>query len=223
MSRFDLLYSMKSEFERVVRPGDLIAAVFADHPDLESFQVDVTSEYDDNNYSDYSRTTKVNGWHIDYEGNYEDDEDDSESPKASERAVVACMEIANQIKEEWGYGDHVFDRADFSSPRDPKDILASPDLSCILSLAKGEKVPTNVLVECASQWVLRHAELHGRFSPEDEFLLFAREGMMWSAKEYAEQHGPLSEKTLNYYILTLKADDHEYEHLQEYLEWVKAA
>lgn len=223
MSRFDLLYSMKSEFERTIRSGDLIAALFADHPDLDSFQVDVTNEYDDNNYSDYSRTTKVNGWYIDYEGNYEDEEDDPETPKASAAAIEACMEIADQIKEEWGYGDHLFERSGFSSPRDPKEILSSPNLSCIISLAKGEKVPTDVLLECDARWVLRHAEMHGRFSPEDEFLLFAREGMMWQAKEYAKQVGPLSDKTLNYYVLSLKADDHEYEALQEYLEWAKAA
>jgi len=223
MSHFDLLYSMKSEFERTVRSGDLIAAIFADHPELESFRVDVTSEYDDNNYSDYSRTTKVNDWHIDYEGNYENEEDDPEAPKASVRAVVACMEVAHQIKAEWGYGDHTFERSEFPSPRDPKEILAAPGLSCIVSLAKGEKVPTNVLMECESQWVLRHAELHGRFPPEDEFALFAREGWMWISKEYAKKFGPLSDKTLNYYILSLTSDCDEYKALQEYLHWVKAA
>lgn len=223
MSRFDLLYSMKSEFERVVRSGDLIAAIFADHPDLQSFKVDVINEYDDNNYSDYARTTNVNGWYIDYDGEYDEDEEGSEAPKASAAAIEACMGVADQIKDEWGYGDHLFKRSEFSSPRDPKEILASPNLSCILSLSKGEKVPTDVLLECDARWVLSHAELHGRFSPEDEFLLFAREGMMWHAKEYAKQVGPLFEKTLNYYVLSLKKDDHEYEHLQEYLEWAKAA
>ena len=223
MSRFDLLYSIKSEFERTIKAGDLIAAVFADHPDLQSFEVDVTSEYDDNNYSDYARTTRVNGWYIDYEGECEDEEDDSDTPKASAAAIEACMEVAHQIREEWGYGDHTFERSGFSSCRDPKEILNSPDLSCILSLAKGDKVPTDVLLECDARWVLRHAELHGRFSPEDEFRLFAREGMMWQAKEYAKKHGPLSDKTLNYYVLSLTSENHEYEALQEYLEWTKAA
>lgn len=223
MSRFDLLYSMKSEFEHVVRSGDLIAAIFADHPDLESFKVDVTNEYDDNNYSDYARTTNVNGWHIDYDGEYDDDEEDSETPKASAAAIEACLGVADQIKDEWGYGDHLFKRSEFSSSRDLKEILSSPNLSCVLSLSKGEKVPTDVLLECDAKWVLHHAELHGRFSPEDEFLLFTREGMMWEAKQYAKIHGPLSEKTLNYYLLSLDKDDHEYTALQDYLEWVKVA
>lgn len=223
MSRFDLLYSMKSEFERTVRASDLIAAVFADHPDLDSFQVDVTNEYDDNNYSDYARTTKVNGWHIDYDGEYDDDEEGSEAPKASDAAIEACLGVADQIKEEWCHGDHLFKRSEFSSSRDLKEFLSSPNLSCILSLSKGEKVPTDVLLECDAKWVLRHAELHGSYTEEDEFRLFAREGMMWLAKEYAKQVGPLSDKTLNYYVLTLKAEDSEYEHLQEYLEWARAA
>lgn len=223
MSRFDLLYSLKTEFERAVRSGDLIAAVFADHPDLESFQVDVTNEYDDNNYSDYARTTKVNGWYIDYEGEYEDEEEDPKTPKASAAAIEACMGVADQIKEEWGYGDHTFERSEFVQVRDLKEILDNPGLSCIISLAKGEKVPTDVLLECDSRWVLKHAELHGRYTEEDEFLLFAREGMMWQAKEYAKQVGPLSDKTLNYYVLSLTSEDHEYDALQEYLEWAKAA
>ena len=41
------------------------------------------------------------------------------------------------------------------------------------------------------------------------------------AREYAERHGPLSDKTLNYFILSLKSEDNDYEELQKYLEWLK--
>lgn len=227
MSRFDLLYAFRNELERTVKVGDLISALFDDHPDLETFQVDVTNEYDDNNYSDYCRLATVNGYSVDYDGEYEEEEDEEDeapsTPKASEKAVSDAMGITEYIKEEWGYGDHTFNRADFAGGRTTKEIVNSPNLSCLMGIMAGAKVSVEALSRCDDRFVLIYAENNGRFSPEDEFSIFAREGMMWAAKEYAQKHGPLSEKTLNYWVLSLKSEDHEYEHLQEYLDWAKAA
>lgn len=225
MSRFDLLYDMKNEFERTVGPRDLISALFHDHPELENFDVSVTSEYDDNNYSDYCRVTKVNGWYVDYDGEFEeefDDQDPHEFPKPSKKAIENCMGVAEYVKSDWGYGDHTFFRKMFSKCRDMKEIVENPNLACIMAIAKGGEVPLNTLLEADQRWIVKYADVHGRYSDEDEFALFAREDMICSARNYAFAHGPLTEKTLNYFLLSLNAEEHDYRILQEYMEWLKA-
>ena len=64
MSRFDLLYDIKRTLSNAVDLDDMVAALFADYPDLIRFQFEVTNEYDDNNYSDYTRLKTVNGWSV---------------------------------------------------------------------------------------------------------------------------------------------------------------
>jgi hypothetical protein len=222
MSRFDLLYDAKNALERAVDLDDLVAALFADHPDLQSFMVEVTNEYDDNNYSDYSRVTKINGYSVDYEGEYEDEFTEPECPeseKASAAAINDVMSITDEVQEKHGHGDHEFNRGDYQSH--VTKVLDSSDMICAVSILKGDKVPVSILRDACSRWVLHHAEAHGRYSPEDEFDLFAREDMIDVAREYAERHGPLSDKTLNYFILSLKSEDPEYEQLQKYLGWLK--
>jgi hypothetical protein len=226
MSRFDLLHDADNALSRVVDADDLVAALFQDHPDLISFEVSVTSEYDDNNYSDYSRVVKVNGWRIDYDGEYEEyeeDEEDEESdlPKASREAIEQVMNVPEYVREKWGHGDHDFHRDVFGKSHATKPISERADALCAIALLSGERVSVDTLVEAGGRWALHHAALHGRYSPEDEFRLFAQEDMMGVAMNYARVHGPLSDKTLNYFILSLKSDDYGYEQLQEYLEWLK--
>ena len=45
--------------------------------------------------------------------------------------------------------------------------------------------------------------------------------MMWIAEDYAEEFGPIEEKTLNYFILSITSGDDEYSQLREYLDWLK--
>ena len=222
MSRFDLLHDAKNALDRAVDMEDLVASLFKDHPDLISFEVSVTNEYDDNNYSDYSRVTTVNGHSIDYEGEHEeeyDEEDASDLPKASQEAIERVMLLPEYVQEKWGHGEHTFDRAKYENVRGK--MTDHSDALCAIALLEGDKVPVDTLLKSMERWVLHHADIHGRYRDEDEYLLFAREDMMGMALVYAERHGPLSDKTLNYFILSLKSEDHGYEHLQEYLEWLK--
>jgi hypothetical protein len=221
MSRFDLLYDAKHALERAVSLDDLVAALFQDHPDLLSFRVDVTNEYDDNNYSDYSRVTKVNDWSVDYDGEYDDfaEEDEVQTPKASQEAINQVMNISDFVKDKYGCGDYDFSRGEYED-RDTR-VAGSADALCAMAVLKGETVSTSILLDARECWVVHYADLHGRYSPEDEFELFAREDMMGAALDYAKKHGPLSEKTLNYFVLTLNSEDHYYEQLQEYIEWLK--
>jgi len=222
MSRFDLLYDTKHALNRAVDLDDLVAALFADHPDLQSFSVEVTNEYDDNNYSDYSRVTRVNGYSVDYDGEYEDElaePDESEHPKASAAAINNIMSITGYVQEKHSYGEHNFERSVYGG-RGRKSV-GQPDAICALALLNGDRVSVDVLIEAGDRWALHHADAHGRYDEADEFALFAREDAMGLALEYAKKFGPLSDKTLNYFVLSLGADDYGYEHLQEYLEWAK--
>jgi hypothetical protein len=221
MSRFDLLYDAKRALERAVDLDDLVAALFQDHPDLHSFRIEVTNEYDDNNYSDYSRLMNVNGWRVDCYGEYEDEEDQEESdlPKASPESVNKVMSITDHVKDKHGYGEHEFGRGEYEN-LDTRAI-GSADALCAISVLKGEKIPFSLIREAGERWLLHYADAHGRYSPEDEFELFARENMMGLALDYAKKHGPLSEKTLNYFVLSLNSEDYYYEQLQEYIEWLK--
>lgn len=224
MSRFDLLHDADNALSRVVDADDMVAALFHDHPDLISFEVAVTSEYDDNNYSDYSRVVTVNGYSVDYEGEYEDEftePEESEHPKASREAIEQVMNIPEYVRDKWGHGDHDFHRDTFGKSYGTKPISERADALCAIALLSGEKVSVDTLVEAGGRWALNHAFVHGRYSPEDEFRLFAQENMMGVAMNYARVHGPLSDKTLNYFILSLKSEDYGYEQLQEYLEWLK--
>lgn len=225
MSRFELMYEIKSALENTIGLDELMVALFADHPDLTTVEYSVTNEYDDNNYSDYSRLAKVNGWQVDYDGEYEEDEDEDEpaAPKASRESIDAAMRLSDSVQGRFGYGDHAFDRADFPLNKEQKKIKGGASFDCAVALMQHKKVSMKKLFEAEGLWWLRHAEMHGKYSPEDEFTLFAREGWMGHAFMYAQKFGPLSEKTLNFFILSAKADAENDDHrnLQEYLEWAK--
>lgn len=227
MSRFALLYDIKYALSHGIELDSLLAALFADHPDLKTVEYSVTSEYDDNNYSDYSRLQKVNGWQVDYDGNYDEDYEDEEDnennpPKASEAAVSAAMLISEFVQERFGFGDHTFSRDEFADKSDPSPG-DNPQLECAIALLHSKKVPLKTLIEAGGRWVVRHAQVHGKYGPEDEFKLFAKEGMMYLALEYAKECGPLSEKTLNWFVLSSNKENPDHDHLQEYLKWMKAA
>lgn len=223
MSRFDLAYSIKQSLERAVEIDDLLAALFADHTDLQTIEFEVTNEYDDNNYSDYTRLQRVNGWQVDYDGNYEEEEDEddmaSDLPKASQEACWGAMNLCDFVKEKYGYGDIKFKREDYDFSLSEKKMKSSADLDCALAFLKGDKPTVDSVIAADGGWWRHYAEIHGKFNPEDEFRLFAREGWMGPALTYAKDHGPLSEKTLNYFILTINSEHDDYESLQEYLEW----
>lgn len=225
MSRFGLLYDVKNALRRAVDFDDLLVAIFSDHPDLQTLRYEVTNEYDDSNYSDYVRLSAVNGWAVDYDGEYDKDqfadadEDESEQPKASQDAVNESMKLCDFVKDKYGYGSWEFSRDDYRSESDR--VSGAANMECAFAALSGKKLPASVILEADNIWIGHYSDVHGRYSPEDEFTLLAREDMMGMALEYAQKHGPLSENTLNYFVLSLKSDDHGYDKLQEYLEWLK--
>ena len=223
MSRFDLLYDIKRTLSNAVDLDDMVAALFADYPDLIRFQFEVTNEYDDNNYSDYTRLKTVNGWSVDYDGEYEDEDEGetSDIPKASNKTVHQVTGVEEYVKEKHGLGDHEFHRDDYTTADSEKRLRNDPNLQIATACINGTKVPIETLLKADEKWVLHYARVHGRYSPEDEFTLIGRKKMMWIAEDYAEEFGPIEEKTLNYFILSITSGDDEYSQLREYLDWLK--
>lgn len=227
MSRFDLLYEIKHALSRAIDLDDLMAALFADHPELNKVEYSVTNEYDDNNYSDYCRLYKANGWNVDYDGEieHEDDQDEEldESTKPSAGAVSDAMTLSEYVQDKHGYGEHTFERSDYKLEGSERRTKNNPSFDCAVALLNGSKLPVERVIEADGRWVVRYAKVHGRYTPEDEFKAFARDGMMGLALEYSKSFGPLSEKTLNWFVLSSHKESSDHHHLQEYLEWVKAA
>lgn len=222
-SRLDLVSDIKRAMDRVVDLDDLLAALFADHPDLQTVEFEVTNEYDDNNYSDYTRLQKVNGWQVDYDGAFDTDYDEEshDLPRPSQEAAWAAMNLCDYVKDKYGYGDTTFSRDDYDYEESRNKMKSGAELEVAVAVMQGRKVPVETIIAADYVWWKHYAEIHGRYSPEDEFALFAREGWMYAALEYAKEFGPLSEKTVNYFVLSSQKDDGDHEHLQEYLEWIK--
>lgn len=221
MSRFDLVYDIKRALERVVDLDDLLAALFADYPDIEDLDFEVTNEYDDNNYSDYTRLQRVNGWQVDYDGNIEDEDEEHDLPKPSQESIHAAMNLSDFVMQKYGHGEHSFSKGDYDWEGSNKKMKSSPELECAMAALKGERVPVETIMAANGTWWFRHAELHGRYSPEDEFKFFAREGWMGAALNYAQHFGPISDKTLNFFVLVCNSEHEDYENLQKYLDWLR--
>ena len=76
MLNYDKQYDIRQVLNRIVTEDDLITALFQDIPELQEFTWSVTNEYDDNNYSTQVDLTSINGHHVDYDAEY--DEEDEE-------------------------------------------------------------------------------------------------------------------------------------------------
>jgi hypothetical protein len=227
MLRFNKLYDIKRTLENVVSNDDLIRAVFEDIPELQEISFGVTNEYDDNNYSDYVRLTAVNGWVIDYEDEYEDgDEQTSDMPKIEDMNKVGTIrDLVEMVGKEFGYNeDHKIDRAYAMRHKNVKKKAEKAEMKYIMSHLMGKRLPENFFVRADPKWALYHALDHGRFKPETEFKIFAREGYMCDALRYAEEilKGPLDEKIENFFILNSQPDSRDYENLKKYLEFKKS-
>jgi hypothetical protein len=228
MLRFDKLFDIRRTLENVVSNDDLIRAVFEDIPELQEISFGVTNEYDDNNYSDYVRLTAVNGWVIDYEDEYEDgDEQTSDMPKIEDMNKVGTIrDLVQMVGKEFGYNeDHKIDRAYAMRHKNvKKKKTEKAEMKYIMSHFMGKRLPENFFVRVNPKWALYHALDHGRFKPETEFKIFAREGYMRDALRYAQEivKGPLDEKIENFFILNSEPDSQDYENLKKYLEFKKS-
>lgn len=225
MLHFNKMYDIRRILENIVSEDDLIRAVFEDAPELQEFTWSVTNEYDDNNYSDYVRLTAVNGWRLDYDDVYEE-EQDSDLPKIEDMNVVGTVrDLVEIVGKEFGYNeDHKIDRAYAMRHKNARKKRSDrAEVKYIISHLMGKKLPENFFVRTDPKWALYHALEHGRFNPETEFKIFARDGHMFDARRYAQEivKGPLDEKIENFFILNSQPDTPDYEDLKKYLEFKK--
>jgi hypothetical protein len=226
MLHFNKFYDIRRILENVVSGDDLIRAVFEDAPELQEFTWSVTNEYDDNNYSDYVRLTAVNGWRLDYDDAYEE-EQDSDLPKIEDMNIVGTVrDLVEIVGKEFGYDeDHKIDRAYAMRHKNAKKKRSDrAEVKYIMSHLMGKKLSENFFVRADPKWALYHALEHGRFKPETEFKIFARDGHMFDARRYAQEivKGLLDEKIENFFILNSQPDSQDYENLKKYLEFKKS-
>ena len=230
MLHFNKLFDIRRILENVVSNDDLIRAVFEDIPELQEISFAVTNEYDDNNYSDYVNLTGVNGWRVDYDNEYEEDCEGSDLPKIEDMNKVGTIrDLVETVGKEFGYEfgyneDHKIDRAYAMRHKNAKKKRSDrAEVKYIMSHLMGKKLPENFFVRADPKWALYHALEHGRFKPETEFKIFARDGHMFDARRYAQEivKGPLDEKIENFFILNSQPDTPDYEDLKKYLEFKK--
>jgi hypothetical protein len=225
-------FEIKSFLESCVSSNDLIACAFKDCPELQSFSVRKVNEYDDNNYSDYISLSKVNGHFVDYEGEYEEDEEDSDEsllPKITDKSIIYnLMDLVGNLKDYFDYGEDQdvrrpnVDGGKFKPVRLYK--LDQARKKYVLAYLSGKTVPDSFFIKNDSRYAVFYALDHGRFSKEVEFKIFARKGCMSDAFEYAKHvlKAPLGEEIENFFLLSdsKEGDDHVF--LQKYIEFKKS-
>lgn len=235
MYNFDKQYDIRHVLERFVTEEELISAVFQDIPELLEFTFSVTSEYDDNNYSTYTRVSTINGRHVDYDADYDEDEDESnEMPKIEcKESREKIMELVDLISEKWGFGeDHRISRDNYvpkPQRKRPGQVFGgsisrkpeSEEVEYVRAYMNGTTLPDDYFTKLDNKkWAVYYADDHGRFSPELEFKIFAKQGEMRSALRYAQAiKAPLHEKVENFFVLNNSKDDKK--HLQMYLDFKK--
>ena len=235
MLNFSKFSDLRRVFENTVTKEDLIVALFEDVPELETFTFSVTNEYDDSNYSDYSRLKKINGLRIDYDNNYEGDEgfgDDGEEdmsngglPPVGEkisdiRVISAIREIVDRVGASFGYDDsHVVTRDSFRPRRLSKSDKAEREYA--ISYLTGKELDDAFFLKNDPKWALYYADDHGRFDEEAEFKIFAKKGRMQEAYEYARRviKGALPDAVENFFILSTSSKHEDHEYLKKYLEF----
>lgn len=217
---YNKLSDIRRALERTVDTESLIHAAFRDCPAVQVFTYSYTQEYDDNNYSDYATITSINGHRLDYDGQYDEEEDgDGDLPRVSERDIAVFTDLVHDIAKYYERGeDMTMERVNHTS----LSIALDDDMKIYLrSFLFKEKINTDFFVENEEKFALYYADDHGRFSEEDEFRIFAQQGRMFTAFEYAKHiiKGNLPEKVENFFILN--GNEADKESLAQYLEHKK--
>ena len=192
MLRYNKQRDLADVFRFIVNNDSLIRGIFLDNSDLEHFYYACTSEYDDNNYSTYTRLTHVNGHPVDYNWNYvgeeeyegEYEKDDSNLPLMNKNVVAALADIVDRIGAEYGYNEqHEIKREDYSDAKRIKDKVAYRYLK---SYFGNEKIEDEWFLKNEPKWAAYYAEENGRFSKEMETQIFCKAGFMQEAFMYAQ-------------------------------------
>ena len=242
MLNFEKIYSVSQALKQVYGAPDMIAAVFADCPELKSFNFTVTNEYDDNNYSDYSRLTAVNGLGVDYDGDYEEilDEDEEQEPGTGPMVDAATRaslrDLVGLISDHYGHSgeddsdSHLVVRDAFPS-KSPWKSPSTPEIQYALAHVSGAKIEDGWFLSNESKFAAFYAEDHGRFSEDMETKLFTGIYKMEACLMYAQAlrshtcRGGLPKHLEDYWMLqcTLEAKDEDKESFRKYLAQRKGA
>lgn len=202
---------IKRVCEKMVPIEHLIASIFEDHPELSVFAYSCTNEYDDNNYSDYTRLVSVNGHTVDYNGEYEEDEDDEEEvvesslPKITDIEVIWELQgVVDSIGTYFDRGEDIkVSREDYLGTKKKKRLnkeeLAEVDY--VISYLSSKKLPDEWFLNNDPEYASFYAQDHGRFSPEMEKQLFAKQGCMRALYMYAQAIGkPISSELETFFV-----------------------
>jgi len=212
MNHFRKLRDIRKASRRLVENTELLVALFKDVPELQSFKFEVSQEYDDNNYFDSVNLVEINGHAYTYDG-YDDDSEESELPRVEQTDLIknAVGLIADDYDN--SAGEVEIKREDYEAGKEPLYPVERIYLGSYLS---GSEIPVSFFVENDPKWAVYYAMDHGRFPEEDEFDIFARNGVMDEALCYAEVVGRLVPELENFYILNAFEEDSAF--LKEYLE-----
>lgn len=229
--RSQKLIRIKEGLSDLVSVPSLINSLFQDIPELQTFSWSYTQEYDDSNYNDYSRLLSVNGYSVDYDGDYEEEEEESGKnlPKLEKEDILVIMSVVRQVSSTYGYQDEfTVDR-----PSDESLQMQTEDEGAfekyLKSFVSGRELPETFFTEneCdlgeLAEIATYYAMDHGRFSPQVEFKIFAKEGIMFRAYRYA-QHvigGSLPEDIENFFVINDTADGEDHKWLVKYLSFKK--
>lgn len=230
MLNFRKTTDLKRMFENMVGTDTIIASVFKDNPELEHFEFSCRSEYDDNNYSDVTDLTKVNGHRVDYDGRYSDDSDyagdeeaddnESDLPRLNQAVVHAIMEVVSTIASQFGHDDHIIRRSNFSNRT--RNSLSKEEQRYLKSYITKEEIEEDWFLSRPAKWAAYYAQDHGKFSKEAETKIFCVETHMEYAFMYAQAlKRPLPKHIENYFTTKNLVDPHEDDDrwFKEYLKW----
>jgi hypothetical protein len=227
MLNFDKIYEIHSALKRVYTESDMIAAVFADCPELETFNFSVTSEYDDNNYSDQIQLTAINGRPVDYDAEYEDEDEEGEyGPKVDSATRASLLDLVDLVGDSFGHSDdHLIKRGIFLSKKKKSFVRGKPEIQYAIAHVSGGKIENEWFLNNDSKYAAFYAEDHGRFSKDMEMKLFAGKNMMRCCLMYAQAlRKPLPKHLENYWMtrcvldsLHIDCTEKDVEHFRKYV------
>jgi hypothetical protein len=218
MNDFQKIRDLRSAARRIVTNEELLVALFKDLPELKHFKFVKTQEYDDNNYFDDIRLVEVNGHRYGYEG-YEDDDDNEKSDLPRIESVGMVDSAVDIISEDYDFSSDEIKvvREDYESLSASKlDRYDTAERRYWGSYLSGKTLPNSFFVRNNPKWAVYYAMDHGRFDKNAEFKIFAKQGRMLEALQYAEAVGRLSQEVENFFILD--ADEGDSGFLKTYLE-----
>lgn len=213
--KFQKIRDLRDAAARFVTNNELLAALFAELPELKSFRFVKTQEYDDNNYFSDVRLVEVNGHAYGYEG-YEEGEE-SDLPRIENVDLVGYA--VRHVSMDYDFSDQEIEVSREDYEELSRFLPGSPLLAerrywgAYLS---GGKLPDSFFVKNDPKWAVYYAMDHGRFDKNTEFKVFAKKGGMIHALQYAGVVGRLSQEVENFFLLDAHEDDSA--SLQEYLE-----